>query len=159
MGTISIFGLEFSGVKFACARSFDGAYRLQAGDYVVSMTPDAAHALAEGGARIRTKAQVAKYFDRALKPGATFRRDLLAVDGRVAHIEIGVTDAGDGLYIEVGAGRITLTDAQAATLLAVLGTLERDVAAIYRASAGPQDLTVAQGLRGFLFPWEVDPTW
>jgi hypothetical protein len=123
------------------------------------MTPDAAAALAEGGARIRTKAEVASYFSREMKPGATFRRDLLAIDGRTVHVELGVTDGGDGLYIEVGAGRMTLTDQQAATLLAVLDTLGRDVSTLHRASAGPQELTVAQGLRGWIWPWEVDPTW
>jgi hypothetical protein len=151
--------LNFSGTLFACARSFDGAYRLQAGDFTVSMGPDGARALAEGGASIRTRAEVAKHFDRELKPGATFRRDLLAIDGRVAHIEIGVVDAGDGLYIEIGTGRMALTDQQATLLLAVLDQLGRDVSAVYRAPAGPLDLTVVQGLRGWLWPWEVDPSW
>jgi hypothetical protein len=158
MGTISIFSLEFSGVKFACARDFTGGYRLQAGDYVVSMTPDGARALADGGATIRTKAEVAKYFDRGLKPGATYRRDLGAIDGRIAHIEIGVVDSGDGLYIEIGTGRMALTDQQGTLLLAVLDMLGRDVSSIYRATAGP-DLTIAQGLRGFSYPWETDPSW
>jgi hypothetical protein len=51
--------LNFSGTLFSCARSFDGAYRLQAGDFTVSMGPDGARALAEGGASIRTRAEVA----------------------------------------------------------------------------------------------------
>jgi hypothetical protein len=149
MGSISIFDLQFSGVKFAVSRDLVSGYRLEAGDFVVSMTPDTAAALAEGGARIRTKANVASHFRREMKAGATYRRDLLAVDGRTAHIELGVTDGGDGLFLEIGTGRMTLTDQQASLLLAVLGQLSADVSALYRASSGPQELSVAQGLRGF----------
>jgi hypothetical protein len=149
MGAISIFSLNFSGTKFAVSRDLVSGYRLEAGDFVVSMTPNAAAALAEGGARIRTKANVASHFRREMKPGRTFARDMLAVDGRVARIEIGVTDGGDGVYLEVGTARMTLTDAQAQLLLAVIDALGRDVAAIYRAAAGPPELSVAQGLRGF----------
>jgi Phage terminase large subunit (GpA) len=148
MGTISIFALEFSGMKFSCARNFTGGYTLQAGDFVVSMTPTSAGTLAGGGARIRALAETASFFNRGLRPGATYRGDLRAVDGRVAHVEFGVTDGGD-IYIELGAGRMALTDQQASLLLAVLDQLAADVTTLYRASAGPPDLTVAQGLRGF----------
>jgi hypothetical protein len=103
MGSISIFDLQFSGVKFAVSRDLLSGYRLEAGDFVVSMTPDAAAALAEGGARVRLKAQIAAHFRREMKSGATFRRDMLAVDGRTVRIEIGVSDAGDSVYLEVGA--------------------------------------------------------
>jgi hypothetical protein len=148
MGSISIFDLQFSGVKFACSRDLLSGYRLEAGDFVVSMTPDAAAALAEGGARIRTKANVASHFRREMKPGRTFARDMLAVDGRVARIEIGVTDGGDAVYLEIADARMTLTDQQASLLLAVLDRLGRDVSALYRASepSGP-DFGVAQGMR------------
>jgi hypothetical protein len=148
MGTISIFALDFSGTKLACSRDFIGGYILQAGDFVVSMTPDAAAALAEGGARIRTKANVASHFRREMKPGRTFARDMLAVDGRVARIEIGVTDGGDGVFVEIGTARVTLTDVQSQLLLAMLDRLRDDVNAIRRASepSGP-DFGVAQGMR------------
>jgi hypothetical protein len=147
--TISIFSLDFSGTRFACARDFTGGYTLQAGDFVVPMTPDAATALAAGGARIRTKAYVALHFRREMKAGPTFRRDLLAIDGRTVHVEIGVTDGGDGLFLGVGAGRMTLTDAQAQLLLAVLDQLGEDVSTLYRASAGQPvpNFGVAQGMR------------
>jgi hypothetical protein len=159
MGSIQIFALEFSGTRFACSRDFAGSYRLQAGDYTVTMAPDGAGALAEGGASIRTKAKVAAHFGREMKAGATFRRDLLAVDGRTVRIELGVSDSGDGLYIEIGTARITLIDQQAQLLLAVLDQLGADVSALYRATAGPEDTNVARGLRGFSYPWETDPTW
>jgi hypothetical protein len=154
MGTISVFDLNFSGLRFAISRDFTGVYHLKAGDYTVTMTPDGARALADGGATIRTKAEVAKYFDRGLKPGATYRRDLGAIDGRIAHIEIGVVDSGDGLYIEIGTGRMALTDQQGTLLLAVLDQLGRDVTTIYRATAVPDDMRmgVAPGLRGWRCP-------
>jgi hypothetical protein len=151
MGSISIFSsLNFSGTPFAISRSFDGVYILKAGDFVVTMTPDGARALAEGGARIRTKAEVAAYFRRELTAGRAFARDLLAVDGRTVHLSFGISDAGD-VYLEIGAGRMTLTDQQAALLLAVLDQLGADVSAISRASEGPAapDFGVARGLRGF----------
>jgi hypothetical protein len=160
MGSISLFQLEFSGTRFACSRDFTGGYHLEAGDFVVSMTLDAAAALAQGGAHIRLRAQVAAKLRREMKSGATYRRDLLAIDGRTARIEIGVTDGGDGVFLEVGAGRMTLTDAQAQLLLAVLDQLGEDVSTLYRASERPvPNFGVARGLRGFSFPWETDPTW
>jgi hypothetical protein len=160
MGSVSIFALEFSGTRFACSRRFDGAYHLLAGDFVVSMTPDAAAALAQGGARIRTKANVASHFRREMKSGATYRRDLLAIDGRAAHIELGVTDGGDAVYLEIADARMTLTAQQAQLLLAVLDQLGADVTTLYRASERPvPNFGVARGLRGFDFPWERDPTW
>jgi hypothetical protein len=110
MGTISIFALEFSGTRFACSRDFSGIYHLKAGDYTLSMVPDVAVVLADGGARIRLRAQVAAHYGWELKAGATFRRDMLAaVDGRTVHIEIGVADAGDGVYVEIGTARM-MTD-------------------------------------------------
>jgi hypothetical protein len=159
MGSISIFDLQFSGVKFAVSRDLVSGYCLKAGDFVVSMTPDVAAALAEGGARVRLKAQIAAHFRREMKSGATFRRDMLAVDGRTVTLSLGVSDAGDSVYLEVGAGRMTLTDVQSQLLLAVLGTLERDVSALHRASAGPQELTIVQELRGWLYDWERNPSW
>jgi hypothetical protein len=160
MGSIQIFALEFSGTRFACSRDFAGSYRLQAGDFVVTMTPDGASALAEGGASIRTKAKVAAHFRREMKAGATYRRDLLAVDGRVVHIELGVSDAGDSIFLEVGTGRMTLTDGQAQILLFSLDRLGGDVNALYRASSGgPQELTIVQGLRGWLYDWETGAKW
>jgi hypothetical protein len=164
MGTISIFSLEFSGLRFACSRDFTGAYSLQAGDFTVTMPPDGAGALAEGGGRIRMRAQVASQLRREMKAGATFRRDMLAVDGRTAHVELGVSDAGDSVYIEIGTARMALTDAQAAVLLAVLDQLGRDVTALYRATDGPDDMRmgVAPGLRGpglDLPRWADDSQW
>jgi hypothetical protein len=148
MGSVSIFSLDFSGTRLACSRDFTGGYHLEAGDFVVSMTLDAAAALAQGGAHIRLRAQVAAKLRREMKSGATFRRDLFAVDGRTVHIEIGVTDGGDGVFLEVGAGRMTLTDAQAQLLLAVLDQLGADVTTIRRASERPvPNFGVAQGMR------------
>jgi hypothetical protein len=150
MGTVSIFALEFSGVKFACSRDFTGGYTLLASDYTVSMTPARAGTLAGGGARIRALAEVAKFYGRGLKPGATFRRDLQAVDGRSVSISLGVTDGGDGLFLEIGSSRMTLTDQQAQLLLATLDQLGRDVSTLYRASERPvPNFGVAPGLRGF----------
>jgi hypothetical protein len=148
MGSIQIFSLDFSGTKFAVSRNFTGGYTLQAGDYTVSLSPENALALAQGGATIRTKAKVAAYFRREMKAGVTYRRDLLAIDGRVARIGIGVSDAGDSIFLEVVAARMVLTDQQAQVLLFSLDRLGDDVNAISRAAEGPE-LTVAQGLRGF----------
>jgi hypothetical protein len=150
MGSVQIFSLEFSGLKFACSRDFTGGYSLQAGDFVVPMTPDVAEALASAGAHIRLRAQVAAKLRREMKSGATFRRDLQVVDGRSVSISLGVTDGGDGLFLEVGTARMTLTDQQAQLLLAVLDQLGADVRTIYRATAGPPELSVAQGLRGLI---------
>jgi hypothetical protein len=161
MGTISIFNLNFSGTMFACSRTFDGAYRLQAGDFTISLTPDGAGALAQGGARIRLRAQTASHFGREMRAGATFRRDLLAVDGRVAHVEFGIADTGD-VYIEIGNARLTFTDVQAQLLLAVLDQLGRDVSSLYRATAAPDDMQwgIAPGLRGPDLPrWADDEKW
>jgi hypothetical protein len=123
MGTISIFNLDFSGTPFACSRDFTGAYRLQVGDFVVALTPDAADALAQGGARIRLKARIASRFAREMRAGAAYKRDLRAVDGRTVHVEIGVSDSGDSIFLEIGTTRMTLTDVQAQLLLAVLDQL------------------------------------
>jgi hypothetical protein len=161
MGSIQIFSLDFSGTKFAVSRSFVGGYTLEAGDHVLSLTPAVADALAQGGARIRLKAQIAARSGREMKAGATFRRDLLAVDGRTVRIELGVSDAGDSVYLEIAAARMTLIDEQAQILLFSLDMLGRDVSAVYRATAVPDDMRmgVAPGLRGWLWPWEVDPRW
>jgi hypothetical protein len=134
MGTISIFSLEFSGTPFAVSRNFSGGYTLRAGDYTVTLTPDGASAFAQGGARIRLRAKVAAHYGRELKPGATFRRDLQAVDGRVAHVEFGVTDAGD-VYLEVGSGRMALAGEQSQHLLFALDRLAADTTSVYRATA------------------------
>jgi hypothetical protein len=157
MGSISIFNLQFSSVKFACSRDLVSGFRLQAGEYVMSLTLAVAEALAQGGARVRLKAQIAAHYGRELKPGATFRRDMLAVDGRTVHIELGVSDAGDSVYLEVGAGRMTLADQQASLLLAVLDRLGADVNALHRASetSGP-DFGVAQGMRAAM-DWRLPP--
>ena len=72
-----------------------------------------------------------------MKAGATFRRDLRAVDGRVVHVEIGVSDAGDSVYLEIGTTRMTLTDGKSQLLLAVLDQLAADVATVASATAGP----------------------
>jgi hypothetical protein len=150
MGTISIFSLDFSGTVFACSRTFEGSYRLQVGDFVVTMTPDEAAALARGGTFIRIKAQIASRFDRDLRPGVTYRRDLLAVDGRTAHLALGVNDCGD-VFFGSGDARMTLTTQQAALLLAALNTLAADVSALYRATAGePDGWGVARGMREVL---------
>jgi hypothetical protein len=160
MGTISIFQLDFSGTRFACSRSFAGGYIMRAGEFTVPMTPAVAEALAQGGRFIRWRAQAAARSGREMKAGATFRRGLLSVDGRTAHLELGVSDAGDSVYLEIGAARMTLTDQQAQTLLLLLDRLGQDVNAVHRASEPPGlDLTVAQGLRGWLWPWERDPSW
>jgi hypothetical protein len=164
MGTISIFDLEVSGLRFACARDFPGVYHLRAGDFVVTMTPETASALAFGGGRIRTRAQVASQLGREMNAGTVYRRDLLAIDGRVAHIEFGVTDGGAGLFLEVGTTRLALTDQQAELFLAVLDQLGRDVSAVYRATAVPEDMGfgIAPGLRGpglELPDWADDTKW
>jgi hypothetical protein len=165
MGTISIFSLDFSGTRFACRRNFTGGYTLQAGDNILPMEPNVAEALAGGGARIRLRAQVAAHYGREMKAGATFRRDMLAVDGRVAHIEIGVSDVGDSVFLEIGTARMTLADQQAQLLLAVLDQLGRDVSALYRATAGPEDNMawgIAPGLHGpglGLPDWADDTKW
>jgi hypothetical protein len=160
MGSVSIFQLDFSGTKFAAARDFTGGYTLRAGEFTVPMTPTVADALAQGGRFIRWRAQAAARSGRELKAGATFRRDMLSVDGRTAHLELGVSDAGDSVYLEIGAARMALTDVQAQTLLLLLDRLAEDVASVGRASEPPGlDLGVAAGLRGFAYDWERDPSW
>jgi len=78
----------------------------------------------------------------------------------MVHVELGISDAGDSVYLEIGAARMALTDVQAQTLLLLLDRLGEDVAVIHRASEAPGlDLGVAAGLRGFRYPWEGDPTW
>ena len=163
MGTISIFALDFSGTRFAVSRSFVGGYILQAGDHTVPMTPDVAGALAGGGKRIRDRAKIAAYYKREMQSGATFRRDLRAVDGRVVHVEIGIGDAGDSVYLEIGTARVTLTDQQAALLLAVLDQLAADVDTVASAAAGPPvpNFGIAQELRSVGVPrWaRLDDEW
>jgi hypothetical protein len=155
MGTISIFSLDFSGTRFACSRSFVGGYGLRAGDHTLSLTPAGADALAQGGRLIRMRAQIAARSGKEMRSGATFRRDMRSVDGRVVGIEIGISDQGDSVYIEIAGTRLTLADQQAQLLLAVLDRLGEDVTTIQRASEPPGlDLTVAQSMRG-LYPWEV----
>jgi hypothetical protein len=160
MGTISIFSLDFSGIKFTAAREFTGGYTLRAGEHVLPMTPAVADALAQGGRSIRWRAQAAARSGREMKPGATFRRDLQAVDGNRVHVEIGVADSGDGIFLEIGTTRLALADGQAQMLLFVLDQLGRDVTSVSRASETlVPDFGVAAGLRGFRYPWEGDPTW
>jgi hypothetical protein len=163
MGTISLFNLEFSGLKFACARDFIGAYHFKIGDHAVSLAPDAARFLAAGGEQIRIRAKVAWQLHRDMRPGAAFRRTLQAVDGSTVHLEFGIVDESDGLYIEIGTTRMALTDAQGELLLAVLGQLDQDISTLYRAraTAGPDEMRwgIAPGLRGWRWPWEQDPSW
>lgn len=162
MGSVQIFSLVFSGLKLAVSRSFDGAYHLKAGDYTVTMTPETAGALAGGGKRIRDRAKIASYYKREMQAGATFRRSMLAVDGRTANIEFGVVDDGAGIYLEVGATRMTLTDVQAQTLLALLDQLGADVDTVASAVAGPPvpNFGVAEGMRGLGVPrWARDDQW
>jgi len=150
MGTISIFQLDFSGTRFACSRSFVGGYTLLAGDHTMSLTPAVADALAQGGRFIRWRAQAAARSGREMKAGATFRRDLLSVDGRTVHVELGVSDAGDSVYLEIGAARMALTDVQAQTLLLLLDRLAADIASIQQAGGAAQpepNFGVAQGMR------------
>jgi hypothetical protein len=159
MGSIGIFALEIAGTRFACARDFGGGYRLQAAGFVFTMTPDAAGVLAAAGGRIRLRAKVAAKLGREMKAGAVFARSMLAVDGRTARIEIGIADSGD-VYLEIDAVRLALDGQQAQLLLAVLGQLDRDATTVRRASEPPGlDLTVAQSMRGWLWPWEVDRKW
>ena len=159
MGSVGIFSFDFTGTKFACSRSFVGGYNLRAGDHTLSLMPAVADALAQGGQFIRLRAQIAYRSGRQMRSCRTFARDLLAVDGRRMHLEIGISDAGD-VYLEIDAARMTLTDQQASLLLAVLDQLGRDVTAVSRASEPPgPDLAVAQSMRGWLWDWEVDPKW
>jgi hypothetical protein len=162
MGSVSIFSLDFSGTKFACSRTFVGGYMLQAGSYTLSMTAGTASALASAGERIRGRARIAAHYDREMRSGATFRRDMVSVDGRAVRIEFGVADDGGGIYIEVGITRMTLTDAQSQLLLFTLDRLGADVASISQAggSAQPHQLNlIGPQTRGFAYPWETDPQW
>jgi hypothetical protein len=160
MGSVGIFALEIAGTRFACARDFGGGYRLQAGDFTFTMMPDAAGVLAAAGGRIQLRAKVAAKFGREMRAGAVFARNLLSTDGRTARVEIGIADSGD-VFLEIDTVRLTLDGQQAQVLLAVLGQLDRDVTTVQRAASEAQgpDLTVAQGLRGWLYPWETDPSW
>ena len=162
MGHIQIFALEFSGLKLACNRSFDGVYRLQAGDYTFTMAPQAAAALADGGRSIRLRAQVAVRTGREMKVGRTFARDMLAVDGRMVHIEIGIADTIDGgVYLEIGSTRMALTNQQSQTLLAVLENFADDVNVVLAGGAQQFYHNLAPGLAGpGLIPnWADDSKW
>ena len=162
MGTISIFQLDFSGTRFVCSRDFTGGYTLKAGDFVVPMTPERAAALAGGGKRIRDRAKIASYYGREMQGGATFRRSMLAVDGRTVNIEFGLVGDGGGVYFEIAATRMTLTDVQSQLLLAVLDQLAADVDTVYAAVAGPPvpDFGVAAGMRNVGVPrWARDDQW
>jgi hypothetical protein len=148
MGSISIFALEFSGTKFAVSRDFIGGYRLQASDLTISMMPATASSLAFGGQRIRLRARLADRRDAEMESGAVFRRDFTAVDGRVVHVELGVSDAGD-VYLEIGTTRMTLDMPQAHLLLAVLDRLTADVASLAQNQWGgePHQGNVVPGMR------------
>jgi hypothetical protein len=39
------------------------------------------------------------------------------------------------------------------------GVLGRDLASLHRASARPTQFNLTPMLRGFLQPWEIDPSW
>jgi hypothetical protein len=162
MGTISIFSLDFSGTKFAVSRDFSGGYRLQAGGHTFTLTPQTAHALAGGGQTIRLGAQVAVRLGREMKPGATFRRDLLAVDGRTVHVEIGIADTIDGgVYLEIGSTRMALTNQQSQTLLAVLENFAEDVNVVLAGGAQQFYHNLAPGLAGpgWIPRWADDSKW
>jgi hypothetical protein len=154
MGSIQIFALEFSGTRLAVSRDFTGGYRLQAGDYTISMTPPTARARGWWQAQ-RTKAQVASHYGREMKPGATFRRDMLAVDGRAVHLEFGVSDMGD-VFLEIAGARMTLITEQAQLLLAVLDQLGADTASIASATEQPVQLNLTPGLRNLPPLWTRD---
>jgi hypothetical protein len=156
MGHIQVFGIEFSGMNFAVSRDFTGGYTLRAGDYSLPITPQTAKALADGGRNIRLRAQVAEHFDREMKPGATFRRSMLSVDGRTVSIELGVADGGDGVYVEIGTARMSLTIEQAQLLLAVLDQLAADVSSIASATEQPVQLNLTPGLRNMPPRWMRD---
>jgi hypothetical protein len=141
MGSIEVFRLELAALTLTCRRDFAGSYVLESDKFRSSMTIDAASALASAGERLRVRAQVAVATGNEMKPGAVFRREL-----PTARIEVGVTDAGDTVYVQVNDVRVQLDETQAEQLQFALGRLRDDVDAVYQVSAVPQQMNLTPGI-------------
>jgi hypothetical protein len=145
MTTLRIFSVQFGSLDFCCTRDMaQGVYILSSRDCRCAISPDEASRLAGACVFLQSRAQAAVIMKRAMKAGAVFRRAWPSLT-----VEIGINSTGDAVYVQVGDLRAELDEVQTALLVAVLDQLAADVVAIHRASAGPPDLTVAQGLRGF----------
>jgi hypothetical protein len=128
MGSVQIFELRLANLTFACRRDFASGYLLNVGAFNdVPLSVVGARRLAATAMRIRSRARVAVDRDGDMKPCALYRRKL---DGTGCQFEIGITDTGDAVYVEIDDAPVRLDEEQAQYLLFALERLHDDVAAI-----------------------------
>jgi hypothetical protein len=155
MAIVQLFSVQFGSLNLCCARDMaQGLYILSSQDSRCGISPDDASRLAGVRSLLQWRGRVAIAKNRPMKVGPVFKRawPLLTV-------EIGINSSGDAVYVQVNDLRADLDEGQMAILMAVLDQLAADLAVVSQATAGPPDLTIVQGLRGWLLPWEVDPSW
>jgi hypothetical protein len=132
MGHIEIFRVHISdfhgALTLICSRDFAGCYLLESPEIfkVQLANPDR---LAAAGRRLQDAAKLALARKEAMQPGAVWRYEGV--------IEIGINEAGDGVYVQAGALRIEPREEQLGQLQFALGRLHRDVDDLSRASAVP----------------------
>jgi hypothetical protein len=152
MGSVQIFTVALGPLTLACSRDFAGAYVLETGASRCAVSLDTASALASAGQCIRDRARIAVVTDKELKPGAVFQ-----MDSNGLRVELGITDAGDGVYIEANSIRVTLDDVQSQDLLHGLGRLRADVDAVWATSAQPVQFNLTRAfVEDFVPAWAKD---
>lgn len=139
MGSVQIFALRLANLVFVCRRNFIGAYALDIGAFRdVPLSVDGARRLADTAARIRSRARVAVAKRGDMEPGALYRRELPTANGALCRLEIGITDPGDAVYVEIGEARVRLDEHEAQDLAFALEHLRHDVAVVHTASEPPR---------------------
>jgi hypothetical protein len=153
MGSIQIFETRLANLVFACRRDFAGGYRLDVGAFSdVPLSVANARRLAGTAARIRGRAQSAVNRDGDMRPGPLYRKEMPTADGAVCRVEIGITDAGDAVYIEIGDARVRLDETEAQDLLYALERLGDDVSSLDRFGGGAQQFILDRRPR-YLWPY------
>jgi hypothetical protein len=148
MTTISVFTAFKLGRRLlSCERDSAHSYTLIADGVRSSMSVEDAETLGKRGWALDRRWS-RKTADGRMKPGLIF-----SIQTPETLDTIGVTDDGYFIYVEADEERISLTEDEVQMLAFVLRQIRDDVRSLYHAgqrSAGPPELTVAQGLRGLI---------
>jgi hypothetical protein len=142
MTAISVFSIKLGRLLLTCQRDSVHSYVLISAGFRAPMSFSMAEALADAARRIRWRAH--KAVDGKMRPGPIFGLQL--PDTKVT---IGVTDDGRDIYCEVGDEHARLNGDELSAFMFALDQLGRDVSALYRATAAPDDMRwgIAAGLR------------
>jgi hypothetical protein len=97
---------SFGSLDFSCVRDMaQGFYILSSRDHRCAISPDDASRLAGARALLQWRGRVAVAKNLPMKAGAVFKRTWASFT-----VEIGITVAGDTVYVQVGELRANLED-------------------------------------------------